>query len=35
LKKGEELNLEKASNILLDEFRNGKLGRFTLERPND
>lgn len=31
LKKGEELDYTKASNILLDEFRAGKLGRITLE----
>lgn len=33
LLKGEELDLMKASGILLDEFRNGKLGRITLELP--
>ncbi len=31
--KGEELDLLKASNILVDDFRSGKLGRITLERP--
>ena len=31
--KGEELDLLKASNILVDDFRNGKLGRISLERP--
>ena len=31
LKKGEELDYLKASNILLDEFRAGKIGRITLE----
>ncbi len=31
--KGNELDLDKASNILIDEFRSGKLGRITLETP--
>lgn len=31
--KGEELDLLKASNLLVDDFRSGKLGRITLERP--
>jgi len=31
--KGEEPDIRKASGILLDEFRNGKLGRISLERP--
>ena len=31
LKKGEELDYAKASNILFDEFRGGKIGRITLE----
>lgn len=31
--KGAELDLGKASAILVDEFRSGKLGRITLERP--
>ena len=31
--KGEELDLLKASNLLVDEFRSGKLGRITMERP--
>ncbi len=31
--KGEELNLEKAAAILVDDFRSGRLGRITLERP--
>ncbi len=31
--KGQELDLLKASNILTDEFRSGKLGRISLERP--
>ena len=34
LLKGNELNYEKAAIILLDEFRNGKLGRISLEQPN-
>lgn len=29
--KGEELDLRKAANLLLDDFRSGKLGRITLE----
>lgn len=33
LLKGEELDLVKASAILMDEFRNGKLGRISLESP--
>lgn len=35
LLKGNELNYEKASLILLDEFRNGKLGRISVEKPED
>lgn len=31
LKKGEELDYSKASSILFEEFRSGKLGRITLE----
>lgn len=31
--KGESLDLKKASAILLDDFRSGRLGRMTLERP--
>ena len=31
--KQEELDLNKAANVLLEEFRNGKLGRITLELP--
>ncbi len=31
--KGEELDLVKAANMLIDDFRSGKLGRITLERP--
>lgn len=33
LKKGGETDTLKAAGILLDEFRSGKLGRITLERP--
>ena len=32
---GGEVDTERMSRILLDEFRGGKLGRFTLEAPND
>ncbi|HIX69042.1 MAG TPA: ribosome biogenesis GTPase YlqF [Candidatus Anaerostipes excrementavium] len=31
--KGNELDYEKAARILLEEFRNGKLGRISLETP--
>lgn len=31
--KGENLDIKKASDILLDDFRSGRLGRITLERP--
>ena len=30
--KGNVLDLEKASSILLEEFRSGKLGKITLDR---
>ena len=33
LKKGNEADIEKASRIILDEFRSGKLGKITLEQP--
>ena len=33
IQKGEALDLGKAANILMEEFRNGKLGRITLEFP--
>lgn len=33
LLKGNELDVKKAANILIDDFRNGKLGRITLEFP--
>ena len=32
---GGEVNLERMSKVLLDEFRSGKLGKFTLEMPED
>ena len=32
---GGEINTERAANILLDEFRSGKLGKITLETPED
>lgn len=31
--RGETLDIKKASGILLDDFRSGRLGRMTLERP--
>lgn len=33
LLKGNELDYEKAAGILLEEFRNGKLGRISIEQP--
>ncbi len=33
LLRGNELDVEKAANLLLDDFRNGRLGRITLETP--
>lgn len=33
LNKGGELDTQKAAQLLLDDFRNGKLGRLTLEYP--
>lgn len=32
---GGEVNMERMSKVLLDEFRGGKLGKFTLEMPED
>ncbi len=32
---GGEVNTERAAAMLLDEFRGGKIGRITLERPNE
>ena len=34
-RKGNQPDLEKTSGLLLDDFRNGKLGRITLERAED
>ncbi len=33
LKKGEQIDIDKAANIVIDEFRVGKLGRISLEKP--
>lgn len=33
LKKGELVDIDKAANIIIDEFRAGKLGRISLEMP--
>ena len=33
IKKGGELDYDKASALLMDDFRSGKLGRITLETP--
>ncbi len=33
--RGNELDLEKAARLLLDDFRNGRLGKITLEFPQD
>lgn len=35
LKKGGSLDTERAAKILLDEFRGGKLGRISLEKPGE
>lgn len=35
LVKGSELDTEKAAKLLLDDFRNGRLGKITLEFPED
>lgn len=32
--KGDELDLKKASSLLIDDFRNGRLGKITLEFPD-
>ncbi len=34
-KKGQEVDLEKAAGILIEEFRSGKIGRMTLETPEE
>lgn len=33
IQKGNELNYDKAAFLLLDDFRNGRLGNLTIERP--
>jgi ribosome biogenesis GTPase A len=33
LLKGNQYDYDRASRIILDEFRSGKMGRITLERP--
>lgn len=33
--RGQELDLEKAASILMEDFRSGRLGRLTLERPGE
>ena len=33
--KGEELDLKKAAGLLIDDYRSGKLGRMTVERPEE
>ncbi len=35
LLKGNELDTEKAARLLLDDFRNGRIGKITLEIPNE
>lgn len=35
LLKGEQMDTKKAANILMDDFRSGKLGRITLELPTE
>ena len=35
LMRGAEVDTERMARVLLDEFRGGKLGRFTLETPED
>jgi len=35
IKSGGELDYFKASNIVLEEFRKGVIGRITLEEPKD
>ncbi len=35
LVRGNELDVEKAAALLLDDFRNGRLGRITLETPEE
>lgn len=33
LKKGELVDIDKAANIIIDDFRSGKLGKISLEKP--
>ena len=33
IKKGNEADIDKAANLLLEDFRSGKLGAISLERP--
>ena len=35
LMRGNEINTERMAKVLVDEYRSGKLGRFTLEMPED
>jgi len=35
LVRGNELNIQKAANLMMDDFRNGRLGKITLEFPDD
>ncbi len=35
LKKGNEYDLDKSANLLIQEFRTGKLGKISLEEPRD
>nr|MCR5153426.1 50S ribosome-binding GTPase [Lachnospiraceae bacterium] len=35
MKKGGELDLEKMASMIVDDFRGGRLGRVTLERPEE
>ena len=32
---GGDVDTERAAAMILDEFRGGKIGRITLERPNE
>ena len=32
---GGEVNMERMCKVLIDEFRGGKLGKFTLEQPEE
>ena len=33
LKKGELVDIDKAAAILIDDFRSGKIGKISLEKP--